>query len=278
MWSLDDRKPISQEASYSDFNYDSGYDFPKELVPTYDQVQAQYPDKTVLIWAVDAFELGEAVRIREVNEYLTEQGYDFVMCTEPIYITGASGGNYPDRLVEGIQKELNAGKPVDIARSRIYSEFVSAKLFEPLDEYLENKDLGRKLHELMPEKYWECLRANGKIYGVCGSLNFMLNNDSGYFVNAELAEKYSFNVNKSILEQLDILQKIKREEKNCSVFVSDLLFYPAYYVSVKAIGDAVYWDGETHSAKCILDNAEYVEKLRFFDTLNREGLMWYNKT
>lgn len=145
-------------------------------------------------------------------------------------------------------------------------------MLEPLDEYLNNTDKGRELYSLMPEKYWEILRANGKIYGVCGSLNNVLSSDYGCFVNPELAEKYGFDVNKPISDQLDILRKVKQEE-NCPVIASDMTCYPSDLIGAKMFGNGVYWDGESHTAKCILDCAEYVEKLRFLDTLNREGLL-----
>lgn len=239
---------------------------------TYEYVQAEYPDKTVLIWAANSYCLDETIRVSEANKYLTEKGCDFVLCLKPVQTTFGLNGNYPDLLAVGIKAALDSGEQVDIATSRIYSEFVSADMFEPLDEYLNNTDIGRELYSLMPEKYWEILRANGKIYGVCGSLNNVLSSDYGCFVNPELAEKYGFDVNKPILDQLDILRKVKQEEK-CPVFVSDMTYYPSDFVGSKMFGNGVYWDEESHAARCVLDCAEYVKKLRFLDTLNREGLL-----
>ncbi len=239
---------------------------------TYEDVQAEYPDKTVLVWAATSYELDETIRVSEANKYLTEKGCDFVLCLKPVQTTLNLSGNYPDLLASGIKETLNDGEHVDIATSRIYSEFATLGMFEPLDEYLSTTELGKELYELMPEKYWEILRANGKIHGVCGSLNNVLSSDYGCFVNPELAEKYGFDVNKPILDQLDILRKVKQEE-NCPVFASDMTYYPSDLVALKMFGNGVYWDEESHTARCILDCAEYVEKLRFLDTLNREGLL-----
>lgn len=239
---------------------------------TYEDVQAEYPGKTVIVWAATSYELDETIRVSEANKYLTEKGCDFVLCLKPVQTTLNLSGNYPDFLASGIKETLNEGEQVDIATSRIYSEFVTSGMFEPLDEYLSTTELGKELYELMPEKYWESLRANEKIYGVCGSLNNVLSSDYGCFVNPELAEKYEFDVNKPILDQLDILRKVKQEE-NGPVFASDMTYYPSDLVRLKMFGNGVYWNEESHTARCILDCAEYVEKLRFLDTLNREGLL-----
>ena len=261
----------TQEQDFSSYT-DSDTHVSSGTLPAYEQVQEEYPDKTVLVWAANSYCLDETIRLSEANKYLSEKGCDFVLCLKPVQTTSGLNGNYPDLLASGIKAALDSGEQVDIATSRIYSEFVSADMFEPLDEYLGGTDKGRELYSLMPEKYWEILRVNGKIYGVCGSLNNVLRSDYGWFVNPELAEKYGFDVNKPILDQLDILRKVKQEE-NCPVFVSDMTYSPSYSVRSKMFGNGVYWDEESHTARCILDCAEYVERLRFLDTLNREGLL-----
>lgn len=264
----DDPNDSQTEPPYTDSDDHTSSD----ALPTFEEIQAEYPDKTVLVWAADSYCLDETIRLSEANKYLTEIGCDFVLCLKPVQTTSGLSGNYPDLLASGIKAALDSGEQVDIATPRIYSEFVSADMFEPLDEYLNNTDIGRELYSLMPEKYWEILRANGKIYGVCGSLNNVLSSDHGFFVNPELAEKYGFDVNKPILDQLDILRKVKQEE-NCPVLASDMTYYPSDLVGLKMFGNGVYWNEESHTARCILDCAEYVEKLRFLDTLNREGML-----
>lgn len=247
-------------------------DISESGLKTYEEVQAEYPDKTVLVWAANSYCLDNAIRVSEANKYLTEKGCDFVFCMKSVQTDLNISGNYPDLLASGIKAALDSGEQADIATSRIYSEFVSTDMFEPLDDYLSNTDKGRELYALMPKKYWEGLRANGKIYGVCGSLNNVLSSDYGCFVNPELSEKYGFDVTKPFLEQLDILRKVKQEE-NCLVFASDMTYYPSDLVGLKMFGNGVYWNEESRTAECILDCSEYAEKLRFLDTLNREGMV-----
>ena len=248
-------------------------DLRDECFPSYEEVKSQYPDKTVLVWTLNDADFSSYTRTHEINEYLAANGYDFVVCFDFVERQSAVMGNYPDERLDGLKKALSEGRPVDIVGTRIYHEYVAEGLLEPLDGYLESTETGKKIYELMPENYWECLRANGSIYGVNGSLNCMLDSDGGYFVNAELAEKYGFDIEKPILEQLDILKAVKENEKNCAVFSLDIPMDLNYYVHMKQLGGAVYWDGETHSAKCVLDNPEYMELLKFFDTLNKEGVL-----
>lgn len=254
-----------------------------EEPPTYEEIQAEYPDKTVLIWVIDS--TAPHYRTKEINEYLDSLGCDFAVSFKPAgaYATEDETDFYSTL----IGKMIADGEQIDILHSSsrywgeagisAYCNFVQYGFFEPLDEYLETEK-GQALYELMPEKHWEALRVNGSIYGVDGKMT-SLGQDYGYYVNAELADKYGFDISKPIDEQLDILQQIRENEsyESCGdifAYGGNKLEDPAiYFTSAKDITYAVYWDGEEHTAKCILDNPEYLEKLRLFDTLSKNKLL-----
>ena len=251
-----------------------------EKPPTYEEIQAEYPGKTVLTWVIDG--TAPHYRTKEINEYLDSSGCDFAVSFKPAgaYATEDETDFYSTL----IGKMIADGEQIDILHSSsrywgeagisAYCNFVQYGFFEPLDEYLETEK-GQALYELMPENHWEALRVNGSIYGVDGAMT-SLRQDYGYYVNAELADKYGFDIFKPIDEQLDILQQIK-ENENCGdifAFGGNKLEEPAFYfTSAKDITYAVYWDGEEHTAKCILDNPEYLEKLRLFDALSKNKLL-----
>ncbi len=184
-------------------------DLSEENFPSYEEVQAQYPDKTVLVWVINdtMYEHHSPFPTAELNEYLDKNGYDIAVCFKPV--DGDSDEYFPDPILIEINKLLDAGERIDIISPMLnYSSYVYDGMFEPLDEYLET-DIGRELCQTLPEKFLESLRINGSIYGLSGDVNFALSPDRGYYVNAELAEKYGYDVNKPILEQLDILKAIR---------------------------------------------------------------------
>lgn len=248
----------------------SGPDLSDGYFPSYDEVQAQYPDKTVLIWAISGFG-NRHIHTREVNEYLDEQGCEVAVCFTPVECD--TDELYPRPMIPQIKKLLDNGERIDIISPISCDEFVFDDLYEPLEEYLET-EIGRELYSAFPENLWESLRINGGIYWLCGDMRDILSHDRGYYVNAELAEKYGFDVDKPVLEQLDILKAVKENEKDTDVFSTYMRYDTiAANVNVKMISSAVYWNDDTHSAGLSADNAEYIEALRLYDTLQKENLL-----
>lgn len=246
-----------------------GPDLSKENFPSYDEVQAEYPGKTVLVWAIEAsmYERIAPFRTREVNEYLDGQGCGFAVCFKPVDYD-FNGDNYPNPCLAAFEELLDSGEQVDLLSPNGYDEYVFNGLYECLDEYLET-DSGRELYGAFPEKLWESLKINGNIYGIAGTN--ALNYDWGYFVNAELAEKYNYDITKPITDQLDILKAVKENEKGLDVFAvySDSISGYAGNTNVKYISSSVYWNSETHSAECALDDPVYMERLRLYDTVKK---------
>ena len=273
--------PETTTASEKDLFMESFGDFFETDYSVYDDITAQYPDKTVLTWIVNSGSSYFTARTEKINEYLDSQGYDFAVCFIPLFTSSFIEPElfYIDRVEEiiadGRQADILCCETYGIGEGVVnaYHNFVQHGLLDPLNSYLESP-AGQELYELMPENHWESLRVNGSIYGVDGKM-VSVGEDYGYYVNADLAEKYGFDVSRPIEDQLDILKEIK-ENETCDIFTlgDNKLWDPTlYFTSAKKITQAVYWDTEVHTAKCILDNPEFLEKLCLFDTLSKNGLL-----
>ena len=262
-------------------------DYFDENFPSYDDIQAQYPDKTVLVWTFEGtmWEQLTPFRSKEINEYLDSLGCDFAVCFKPVWGSATNDQNayynycIEEMIADGEQFDLInvLMKSAEEGIPNAYHHAVQRGLFAPLDEYFDT-ETGRKLYDVMPANHWESLRVNGSIYGVDGNMDSM-GLDYGYYVNKELADKYGYDLSKPIEEQLDLLREVKEKEYlnyDAFAFNKGTLDDPiAYFTSSMAITPAVYWDEEQHTAVCTLDNPEYLEKLSFFDMLSKEGLLSY---
>lgn len=270
--SLEDSDSQSLEQVDSLYTNNELYN-PSDAFPTYEQVQSDYPDKTILVWAA---EYVRSIRVEEINKYLYCNGYDFVVCFKQINpLEYETGQLFPNAFAEHVKDMVNNGEQVDIISPMNYKDFVFNSLYTPLDEFFET-ETGKELYDIMPLRHWESLRINGSIYGVHGPDGYTLSPDWGYFVNAELAEKYKYDISKPIGEQLDILNNIRTNESGCDVFSisKSRIEIPVLNVGIKEISFSiatVYWNGEKHSAECMFDNTEYLEKLRLYETLKNEG-------
>ena len=250
-----------------------------EQYPSYDEIKDKYPDKTILVWVMEGsmYDYEAPVRVNEVNEYLDGHGYDFVLCIYPIKYSMDNEYYYTERVVEMVEN----GEQADIiytsftnqgeAGNNAYHKYIYNGIFEPLDEYFKT-DIGKKLYDIMPENHWAGLRVNGKIYGVDGSMH-NLSDDYGYYVNAELADKYNFDISKPIEKQLDVLQAVK-ENESCDVFAMyDNLNIQSYYSDVQDITFAVFWDENEKCAKSALENNVYLDRIKLFKTLKDKSFV-----
>jgi len=242
-------------------------------LPTFEEVQADYPDKTVLVWVAQYM---STVPVNEINKYLDDKGYDFAVCFKSFADDATESALFPDACAENIKERLDSGEQIDIISPMNYKDYVFGGMYAPLDDFFET-DPGKKLYGIMPTGHWESLRINGSIYGVHGPDGYTLTPSWGYFVNAELVKKYDFDVSKPIDEQIDVLKKVRQNETGCDVFSMSLsrTQIPILNVGVKEISisvASVYWNNETHSAESAFDSVEYLEKLRLYDALKGENL------
>ena len=274
-------EPVSTPSASSEINWNEEDLSKEQYFPTYDEVKELYPDKTVLVWTIEetGYERNYPFRAKEVNEYLDEKGYDFAVCFYPIRALQTDEEN--DFYATYVESLAKSGEPIDIvyssftyieeAGSNAYHKYIYNGLFEPLDSYFET-EIGRKLYEIMPAKHWDGMRVNDHIYGIDGAMH-TLSDDYGYYVNAQLADKYNFDISVSIEEQIDILKQVKENER-CDVFAMHPNFFstPSYFVDIQEITSAVYFDEETQTARCTLDNKVYLNRLKLFYELKKHEL------
>lgn len=239
-----------------------------ECALSYEEVCEMYPDKTVLTWLISYVDHTYATRrTQEINDYLVSLGKDYVVYFEP-YIDN----KYRDPHYVIIQDRINNGEKFDIIFE--FSDFLGhAGLTIPLDDYLQNTEIGQELLELMPENYWRASTNNDGIYGL-GNASFVIGHTLLCFYNAELVDKYGYDINKSPLEQLDILHEIdENEEDTCTVYGPTPSNYVAPYTNYRSIEPPLYWDKNTDEAKLALDNQEYLETVYTLSKLYDEGLL-----
>ncbi len=283
VWQTDATAPPETEVRLNTYivEYDDGtrvtWTGEREPLPGFEEVQALYPDKTVLVWAFEGYP-NEIMRVKEINEYLSALGKDYVVCLLPVAGIFNSNNTYPENL----DKLIASGEQVDIIYSSNmnsgeagmypYHRDVFAGRLEPLDGYLSDTDIGRRLYELMPENHWEALRVNGSIYGVDGGVKTIAPN-YGYYFNEELVNKYGYDIYKPFSEQIDILKSIEENENVDTIACHTNFVAVRWWSDSPHITSAVCFDMASGKAKSILEDEEYLTNLRELFDANREGVV-----
>ncbi len=243
---------------------------------SFEDVQKLYPDKTVLVWVLPDFYRTELEVNTEVNEYLDSLGKDYAVYFKLLPYTSAEGD-----YIDIVKANIAEGEAVDILYSAELSEnssasfsyhsYITEGLFEPLNGYFENTDVGKKLYEQMPANYWQLLSVDGKIYAADGSSgNYSY--PSGYCVNKKLAEKYGFDIYKPIAEQLDVLEKVGKGEQDCDIVffpmkMGNSAFYPEVFEGLKGI----VYDCDTDSLIRLTEDKAFLDRLSEINTLVKAG-------
>lgn len=236
---------------------------------TYDDVQAEYPDKTVLTWAVvEHFDLPAVMQTEKINEYLNSLGKSYAVCFIPV--NDATGG-YPSYRA-AVEDMISGGVEFDLLYGRAIPSMVFSGIYAPITDYLKDSPI----YPLMPKNYWQANTIDGEIYTM-GDPEELIGKSYTYFVNKELADKYGYDLSKPVLEQTDILEAVKSNEK-CSVFLTTgYMYFPSAFINTRCFDYGVYWSDEYDCAKCIFDNADYMDRLRTVYTLKQLGYASYTK-
>lgn len=230
----------------SDFTFSDGtpvYTFESR----YNYLKNKYPDKTILVWINNTDERYED----EVNEFLDNKHKDYAICFKnpEIDTSGLNKVNY-ETYWNLLSETLKSNQQVDIIFSGLsltgvdgytntYQKCINNEWLEPIDDYLTNTESGKKLKKLMPDKYWESLKVNNKIYGFDGSLS-CLKEDAGFMYNLKSLDKKSFKEYKDFESQLNgIISDCKKRNQKCSVPV---LFYPESYTNYSFLDYYFYLD------------------------------------
>ncbi|MCD7804184.1 MAG: ABC transporter substrate-binding protein [Oscillospiraceae bacterium] len=240
---------------------------------SYADVVDKYPDKTVLVIACIGSN-GYNDITDAVNEYLVELGKDYVVYfrlidMNVIYSDYCSYSGSVD-YYSGLWALIESGEQVDIISTDKYYYCIRDDLLVSLDDYLENTEVGQTLYSMMPDNLWKSLRYNGTVYGI--NCNSSINYQKCFYINVDLADKYGYDLNKDLTEQLDLLEIINADE-SVSAIVSGSTFYTSYYLDSQVLTRGVYWDDEEKTAKSWLDNNDFITFLKTMFKLNQEGLV-----
>lgn len=206
----------------------------------------------------------------EVNK-LTEQE---IGCR--VNIKRIENGDYEQK----ISLALASGEDVDIChmapRYNFYSN-VAKKAFMPLDDLLEQ--YGKETYEIMPEKFWDAAKIDGKIYGIpnyqiVGRMN-------GFVVMKSLLDKYNFDLSKvEKLEDMEpFYEAVKNgEDSNMKIFGSPAGAYAwglMHYVGFDPVGSEKYPAAvRTSDDTLTVINQYESEEFENYCNLMRE---WYQK-
>lgn len=239
--------------------------------------ESRYPGKTVLTWV---FPGADNIDLDAVNSRLNDLGKDYVLSPTSDLSAFELGSetSYTDIVLELIEQ----GKPIDIVYSWVYyaqadigvnsyHRFIRKGIFEPIDSYLEDTDIGKELYSLMPTGYWDSLRVGGSIYGLSGDLS-MLSPTRYLFVNAELAAKYSYDVSKPFSEQTDVVRSVIEGENCVGLYVSEPC-EAGTYIRETLVEDCLYFDSSAQEFRYVTDNPDFRAVLKSYFEMYRDGLL-----
>ncbi len=242
-------------------------------IQTYEEIQAEYPDKTVLVVACVGNNRYRYIT-EAVNEYLNDLGKDYVICFEfiensPIYSDYCSTVGLSDWYGD-LKEKVDSGEQIDIISTTNYFYSIRDNMLVPLDDYLESTEVGQTLYSMMPENLWRAYSYNGTIYGI--NCNGSIKPTHAYLVDAALADEYDYDFSKPLTDQLDLLETIQSETVDKAVYS----FFSTLMVDCSAdkneLTSGVYWDNERKTAISWLDDEDYVTALKTAFTLYNEGL------
>ncbi len=237
---------------------------------TYEQVQKMYPNKTVLRWllppSMGAYSL---IPVKEVNEYLDSLDKNYAV----VFETFDNTAGLCDPII--ISDMVKQGAYFDIAFGMGNSIMKSYDLYAPISDYLEQTDIGRKLYDMMPREYWLACSFKDEIYGIGDPAN-VLSTAYCYYYNAELVDKYGYDINNSPLEQIDILNQISAQEAETGIYCcNSQMYYSVPYSGARNLEYPLYWDDELKEEMCVFDNYDYLNAVYTPAYLNQLGLTDY---
>ena len=271
--------PTKQAMTTTAPEHDDGLIYSEEdiagVLEQISETKTKHPDKTVVTCLID---FGRTDFEDAINDYLDSIGSELAISLISMpYVFGFPHPYFPDRVKElidrGVQIDILAptSRNSTDAEENNYHRDALEGLLEPLDEYFENTESGRAFYASMPENYFNAFRVNGKIYGVTGVMTNHIGG-LGYSVDKALAEKYGFDVNKPITEQLSVIEEVVKGEDD-TVGVSMWNYgmvdhYPDRFDHWLG----VYFDSENDCVARITEHSEYLNGLDMFYKIDKRLL------
>lgn len=269
---------IDNDALYSAFTLYS--------YKTAEEIQAEYPNKTVLVWVGFSLTADSGLEIEipidEINEYLDSIGKEYVLCYYPLNMTAGTvkydNGDY-DSMLDCFTDYIDSGGQADILTVMVTSSdepIITAYyynalngIYEPLESYFESSEEATEYYNSLPEEYWESFKVNGTLYSFGGfSLGIRRTATNYYLINTELADKYGWDYDKSLFEQLDLIATIMLEENCRGIRVNYSSLYKEF-VFAGIIGTS-YDDGIVS----LQGSDSFSESLELWHELKNSGLIF----
>lgn len=264
--------------------YDAGImeKIKEENFPSESEIKLEYPDKTIITWLLSSNSLFDYVchfPTNQVNEYLNQQGCDYVVCFKLLEKHDECYLNAVDNLKkEDVQFDIlspSYSLNNEEFENNYHRDAISG-LLEPLDEYFSNTIIGNAYYDSMPPEYFDSFRVNGKIYGISGVAN-NLQGKIGFSIDSELANKYKWDFSKSIVEQITLLKSVKEQENEvCPVYCGnygEIIYYPNNFDHWYGI----CWNSDLEKIDAITNDTAYLDILKLLYRLKDENLLSYNE-
>lgn len=278
-------------------NYYGHTDYPEDMYESPEDMQAKYPGKKVLVWASGDFLAGSSaiIPIDEINSYLDSLGKDYVICYSPMsmfYIQFPGNNTIQNNTEMMLMDKLASGEQVDIittglltyleyenrTAAGVYEHLIQNNILEPLDSYFDENETAKEFYDSLPEKFWNSFRRNGSIYQIgSGYQNFspwgvgrIRDITDEYAVSEELMNKYGWDIEKPIEDQIDIIVEIIKKETSFSGVANFTIDYNYRFDGVSCVA----YDGEEDKAIRLTESEEFIEFINWLYTLKGAGVLY----
>lgn len=160
----------------------------------------------------------------------------------------------------------------------VYEHLIQNNILEPLDSYFDRNETAKEFYDSLPEKFWNSFRRNGSIYQIgSGYQNFspwgvgrIRDITDEYAVSEELMNKYGWDIEKPIEDQIDIIVEIIKKETSFSGVANFTIDYNYRFDGVSCVA----YDGEEDKAIRLTESEEFIEFINWLYTLKGAGVLY----
>lgn len=237
-------------------------------------------EKTICLkWGIMNADSDLSIYEKSVNEKLREKALPYQI--ELVNISVDISKSYGEYLNEYLGALADAG--IDIVSCPgvygtydIYAMMIQGDMLEPMNDFMDETDLGRQLYNSYPSKMWETVKDDGEIYGILTpytNLNFYA------VMNQQYYSKYIEPVDQMLADDLKaVMAEAKRRETEAGnkEFISGTYFpssrfSEAYEYTVCRLIEVNVEKGNT--AVNLLEDQEYLDWLKETNTLYLSGVL-----
>lgn len=235
------------------------------------EVQSGTPDAAVDteepyqldIWMYDN---GTITDVATVEEALSALTLEKINCTVKLHVV--DGATYTDKM----NLEITSGTKMDLVNAAFgnkYTYYASTGVYLPLDDYLNGEY--SDLYDLVGHEFTDGTKVNGQIYAI--PVNKEKGETNGFVFNAELVEKYGFDLS-TIKTYTDIepwLEIIAENEPDITpLTISNIGVFNLLAIE----SEPIYYNGLVYMEK---DTEDYTLKSPLEVESNLEIFRWVHR-